>query len=121
MSKNGYLQRQKIRDQVYSQASADTERQFMVDLFCIVLNDPAVMGHNALGRDRLARVVQAVSAEYDQWKDILTVSGKNRKEDITDYRRVKFDELLGRILGDRLTPFEQRYEWIKDAPTIPAK
>jgi hypothetical protein len=115
MGKNGYLQRQKIRDTVYQQAATDTERQYLVDLFCIVLNDPAVMGHNALGKVRLTRVVKAVAVEYDRWKEALTT------HDEADYYRAKMDAILKDILGDDLVPFEKRYDWIKDVPPITKK
>jgi hypothetical protein len=115
MKKNGYLTRQKVRDGVYQQAATDTERQFIVDLFCIVLNDPAIMGRDTFGARRLAKILQAVGVEYDRWREALTTGAE------ADYYRVKMDATLGSIFGESLVPFNERYTWLPDAPTIKKK
>lgn len=112
MGKNGYLQRQKARDSAYRVAAADTERQFMVDLFCLVLNDRETMGKNALGLERLRRVVTRVMEEYQVWEQALTGGPE------ADYYQEKLDIALARIMGDELVPFKERYDWVKIAETV---
>lgn len=79
---------------------------------CLVLNDPAVMGHGALGKRRLQRVVTALMERYDLWRGALTVQVE------ADYLRVKLDARLGAIFGDDLAPFEIRYDWVQAVDTI---
>lgn len=110
--KNAYLQKQKIRTDVYQTAAADTERQYMVDVLCLVLNDPTVMGKDVFGKQRLQRIVAAIQAEYDHWGEALTTRNE------ADYYRVKLDAQLRAILGDDLIPFEERYPWLASADTI---
>lgn len=116
MGKNGFLQRQKLRDDAYKLAASDTERQFLVDMLCLVLHDPAVMGRRrAFGKVRVVRVVKALSAEYDRWKDALTNSNE------ADYLQTKLDEQLQAILQDEFSPFPERYFWLRPAETVKRK
>ncbi len=109
MKKNWYLQKQRTRDQVNRDVASETERQYMVDLMCLVLNDPKIMGRDTFGAKRLARIVAGLNVAYAEWYDALTNS------DEADYYRVKLDEHLQTILHDKLVPFEERYPWIKPA------
>lgn len=115
MGKQGFLHKQKVRDEVFKRAAADTERQFMVDLFCLVLNDRDTMGKNALGLTRLKRVVEKVLEAYTTWEKALTSDPE------ADYYQEKFDAALGRIMGEELVPFKERYDWVKVANTIKQK
>lgn len=107
MGKNGYLQRQQQAVNIYRQAEKETYTQYMVDMFMIVLNDPAVMGKDVFGKDRLKRVVDAVSSAYDKYVLALTT------QDEADFWQEKLDQRLAAIVGNDLTPFGERYEWIK--------
>lgn len=108
MSKNGYLQRQKQRDRVRQDAATETERQYLVDMLCIVLNDPEVMGKDTFGKARLHRVVAAMMKEYDVWHGALELNNN------TDYLRGKLDQRLQKVFGPELAVFEKRYEWLRD-------
>lgn len=115
MRKQGFLHKQKVRDEIFKKAAADTERQFMVDLFCLVLNDRDTMGKNALGLERLKRVVSRVMEAYQTWEQALSDGPE------ADYYQEKFDAALGHIMGEELVPFKERYDWVKPAETIKRK
>lgn len=108
MGKNGYLQKRKQTINTYRQAEKDTYIQYMVDIFMIVLNDPAVMGKDVFGKKRIMRVVEAVSKTFDNYALALT------DQDEADYLQEKLDQRLASILGDDdLIPFSKRYGWIE--------
>ena len=107
MSKNGYLEKQKIARAVREQAVRDTYIQYMTDTVCIALNSPEIMGKNVLGRERLKKFM-------DGWADVynaFVIALEDGPE--TDVMQAKLDERLEKILGDECLPFEQRYEWLK--------
>ena len=53
MGKNGFLERQRIERQTYFDAGLQMGRQQILDMLCIVLNDPDIMGKVTFGKDRL--------------------------------------------------------------------
>lgn len=108
MKKSGYLQKQKLTIDSYRQAENDTCIQYMIDIFMIVLNDPAVMGKDVFGKKRILRVIEAWSKTYDKYALALT------KQDEADYWQEKLDQRLASILGkEDLVPFSKRYDWIE--------
>ena len=106
MGKNGYLEKQKIRTDVYRQAEKDTCIQFMTDTLMVVLNDPEIMGKDVFGKKRITKVVKAWGEAYDKYHGAL------ERGDEQDFWQVKLDMALGKIMGEDLIPFEKRYEWI---------
>lgn len=109
MGANGYLQRRENRILVNKQAAADTEQQYSIDLLCLVLNDPDVMGKDVFGGKRLVRILRAYGEAHNEWATALTT----RPE--ADYYRAKLDEKLQRIFGENFQPFEERYPWVASA------
>lgn len=109
MGTNGYLQRRENRILINKQAAADTEQQYSIDVLCLVLNDPDVMGKDVFGGKRLARVLRAYGKAHDDLATALTVGPE------ADYYRTKLDEKLKRIFGDCFQPFEERYPWVASA------
>lgn len=107
MKRSGLLKKQQTRDQVNREVASETERQYMVDLICLVLNDPRIMGKDTFGAKRLQRIVEGLNKAYAEWYDALT------KSDEADYYRAKLDDQLRAILGDKLVPFDERYRWIR--------
>ena len=119
MKKSGYLERRATVTGGKVQAAKDTYIQFMVDLFCIALNDKAVMGKDVLGAKRLGRVVEAVDRFYDKYSDAIESAGRNEEREAL---RVMLDNRLRRFAGDELIPFPQRYYWlIPERPLEPIK
>lgn len=106
--KNAYLQKQKIKVDVYRQAEKETCIQFMTDTLCLVLNDPDVMGKDVFGKKRLQKVIRAWGEKYDKYHGAL------EKSDETDYYQIKLDEHLGRIFGKDMEKFGERYPWLTD-------
>lgn len=58
-SKGSYAQELQMKKQLGANIIADWTAQLCLDTMAIVLNDPEVMGHNALGSKRLMRVCEA--------------------------------------------------------------
>ena len=58
-SKSSYAQELQIKKQLGANIIADWTAQLCLDTMAIVLNDPEVMGHSALGSKRLMRVCEA--------------------------------------------------------------
>lgn len=112
---NGYLQRQRARDIANRTVSADTERQYMVDLFCLVLNNPEIMGKDVMGKKRLQKIVRATMKEYAVWCDMLTADAE------ADYLREKLDQKLKRIFEEDFSPFEVRYNEVRVVKTVNGK
>lgn len=78
--------------------------QMALDVFTLVLNDPAVMGKDVLGRKRL----MAVGAEFNRMtaECMLALTGDPE----ADYIRIRMDEALVRILGPDAHPWTERYD-----------
>lgn len=105
---NGLLKRQNDTVAVYRQAEKDTTIQYMVDMFCIALNDPAVMGKDTFGAKRLSKVILAVAANYDHYVGALV------KGEEATYMQEVLDRRLRLIFRDKLEPFSVRYDWIDE-------
>lgn len=105
-----YADRVVAARQKYLDIGSQFGAQRMADLVSIALNDPAVMGKNALGAERLGRVFERVkeleatfdrafckNAEQDYWQDVL-------------------DRKLHEIFPDEygFAPFPERYPFIKE-------
>lgn len=110
MGKNGYLARQKARDQVYHDAIKQTYMQYMTDTLILTLNDHDAMGKDTFGYTRIKRVLDAWGRCYDRYFDALT------KNPEADYAREKMDNAIKRITGgnQEFIPFEKRYEWLPE-------
>lgn len=106
--RNGYLDRQKARNKVLQDATRQTFQQYMTDTLILTLNDPAVMGKDVFGYDRLMKVVKAWGEKYDQYFTAMT------RDPEADYVRVKMDEAMKRICEKhgQFVPFEERYDWL---------
>ena len=105
-----YAERVVRNRQSYLDIGAQFGAQRMADLVSIALNDPAVMGKNAFGAERLGRLFARVkelehtfsrafykNAEQDYWQDVL-------------------DRKLHEIFSDEygFAPFPERYPFIKE-------
>lgn len=111
MRKSGFLRQQERIVQANKDAAAETYMQFCGDMFALALNDPAVMGKDTLGEERLAKVNAAVMEYFHKFHPALS----ERAE--ADYFREKLDERLAKIYPKLFIPFEKRYEWVKELRT----
>lgn len=107
MGSSGYLARQKAAVDVYRQAEKDTTIQFMTDTLILTLRDPAVMGKDVWGRQRLEKLVKAWGETYDKYHTALG------RSDEADYYQEKMDSLMREFMGDDLVPFRERYDWVQ--------
>lgn len=105
MAKNGLLDRMQRERQTYFDAGLQMGRQQILDMMCIVLNDPEIMGKDTFGKDRLLKVVKGIGNYIDVFQKAW------ERDDETDYYRDKLDGWLARIYGDGLhDTFSKRYE-----------
>ena len=103
---NAYLAKKKAETNTIQLAVQQTYTQYMIDMVTLTLNDPEVMGKDTFGYDRLLKVLKGIEANFDRYAEALT------KGPTADYCREKLDENLARICGDKLIPFEKRYDWV---------
>ena len=111
MGKN-FAARQREQREAYQIAVQHTYTQYMIDMVTLTLNDPEIMGKDTFGYDRLLKVLKGIEANFDRYAEALT------KGPTADYCREKLDENLGRICGERLIPFETRYDWLAGVKTV---
>lgn len=95
------------REQMQKFAMKETYIQFTCDLWMITLNDPEYVGKDRFGAERLAKIMQGVSKNYDLYHEALEYTVES------DVYQSKLDRVLGKILGDKLVPFNKRYEFIR--------
>lgn len=108
MGRNGYLDKLERTISTYRQAERDTYTQFMCDMFQITLNDPEIMGKDVFGEDRITKVMEGVSKNYDLYHGALEKS----KE--ADYVQERLDDHIRPILKKKkFCCFRERYPWIK--------
>lgn len=109
MAKNAYLEKQRIMQKAYFDAGLQSGRQQILDMMCISLNDPDIMGKDVFGKDRLLKVVKAIGDNIDYYQKAW------ERDDETDYYRAKLDNLLAKIYGKGMhDTFDQRYEFCPD-------
>lgn len=106
MGKQTYLEKQRAINRGFFDAGLQMGRQQIMDMMCVVLNDPSVMGKDTLGKQRLLKVISGIGSCIDQYQTAW------EKHDETDYYRAKLDEKLSDIFGDEmLDTFDKRYEF----------
>jgi hypothetical protein len=109
MAKNNYLERQRAERQAYFDAGLQMGRQQILDMMCIALNDPDIMGKDVFGKDRLLKVVKGIGEYIDVYEKAW------QKDDEADYWQVKMDAILAKIYGEGMhDTFHARYEYCKE-------
>lgn len=103
---NSYLQRQEELQNACFDAGLRCGRQQILDMVSLVLRDPAIMGKDIFGKDRLLKVVMGCDDYIDKFQPAW------EKKDETDYYRDKLDAALAEAYGDGLhDSFAKRYEY----------
>lgn len=106
MSKNNYLQRQRMAQQFNLNIGLQYGRQQIIDVMSLVLRDPAIMGKDIFGKDRLMKIVNGIGEYIDKYQKAW------ERDDETDYYRAKLDEALADAYGEELhDSFLKRYEF----------
>ncbi len=100
-----------MKKQLGANIIADWTAQLCLDTMAIVLNDPEVMGHSALGSKRLMRVCEAFNELFDKTR--LALSKSNEAE----YWRVKIDQAQERIFGPDYLHWQERYSYWDERDT----
>lgn len=104
-AKGSYARELQLRRQLGADIIADWTAQLCLDTIAIVLNDPDVMGHNALGAKRLMRVCEAFNELYAKTRLALS------KNDEAEYWRVKIDQAQANIFGPDYLHWQERYSY----------
>lgn len=110
-SKSSYAQELQTKKQLGANIIADWTAQLCLDTMAIVLNDPEVMGHSALGSKRLMRVCEAFNELFDKTRLALS------KSDEAEYWRVKIDSAQERIFGPDYLHWQERYSYWDERDT----
>ena len=106
---NSYLAKQAAVNHGYFTAGLQSGRQQILDLVSLVLRDPAIMGKDIFGKERLLKIVKGVGDYIDLYQQAW------EKTDETDYYRAKLDAALAEAYGEGLhDSFSQRYEFCPD-------
>ena len=109
MAKNDFLAKQRAIQHAFFEAGLQCGRQQILDLVSLVLRDPAIMGKDIFGKDRLLKVVKGVGEYIDLYQKAW------EKDDETDYYRAKLDAALAEAYGEGLhDTFSKRYEYCCD-------
>lgn len=116
MAKKDFLARQAAVNHGYFEAGLQMGRQQILDLVSLVLRDPAIMGKDIFGKDRLLKVVNGVGEYIDLYQKAW------ERDDETDYYRAKLDAALAEAYGEGLhDSFLQRYEFAPEFDYVKGK
>lgn len=103
---NPFLAKQAALQRACFDAGLQCGRQQILDMMSLVLRNPAIMGKDTFGKDRLIKVVQGIGECIDEYQQAW------EKTDETDYYRDKLDAALAEAYGEGLhDSFLQRYEF----------
>jgi hypothetical protein len=104
---NGYFKKRHDINQSYLDAGEELGVQKMWDYMQLALRDPAVMGKDTFGPQRLDKLFKAMQAIASEYHTAFT-------DDVeADYYQEKLDKQLKEIWKDRFSPFYERYPQIK--------
>lgn len=108
MQKNKYIAMRDADRQAFMTAGMQTGRQQIIDMMCLVLNDPEIMGKDTFGPTRLLKVINGIGTYMDKFELAYGVGNE------ADYYQDQMDQLLGKALGCKMEfTFPKRYEYIK--------
>ena len=108
MAKNDLLKRMKEREQAVLDIGEEMGIQKIWDYMQIALRDPAVVGKDVFGRERLKKLYKRMSEYANYFHDAFTMHPE------ADVRQEELDKLLEEVWGDDLQPFFERYPYCKE-------
>ena len=104
MGKNDFLARQKATQEAFLDVGVKCGRQQILDMMSLVLRDPAIMGKDTFGKDRLVKVVSGIKDYIDEY------SLAWQRHDDTDVWQKRLDDRLAEAYGEKLhDSFHERY------------
>lgn len=108
--KSHFMVQQRALERAHFDAGLQMGRQQIIDMLCLVLHDPDVMGKDTFGRDRLLKVIKGIGEKIDEY--ILAW----QKSDEADYWQDRLDKTLAEAFGeDELADsFMKRYEYARE-------
>lgn len=104
---NPYLAKQDEMKQDCFVAGCEITAQQMFDMMCLALHDPAVMGKDVFGPNRLKKVHDAMYEYEKRYHDAWVFNEES------DYLQEKLDAALREIFGDEVEAFQSRYPLTK--------
>lgn len=107
MAKNAYMEQQQAIRQKYLDVGEEMGMQKMWDYVQIALRDSEVMGKDIIGRSRMEKIFRKLTELADTFQTAFT------DEIEADYEQEKLDAHLREIWGDDLSPFYERYPYLK--------
>ena len=103
---NSFLAKQRQTNEAYFVAGMQTGRQQILDMMCLALRDPEIMGKDIFGKTRLLKIVKGIGGKMDFYYKAW------QKDPETDYYRAKMDAALADAFGHALhDSFADRYEY----------
>ena len=106
MGKNGLLDRQRAANMAFFNAGLQMGRQQILDMMCLALHDPEIMGRDTFGGKRLLKLIKNIGSKIDEY---YLAWQKNAE---SDYWQEKLDDALTDAFGAPLEhSFAQRYEF----------
>lgn len=100
---NAYLDRRNAELQLALTTGEQAGWQEAVDMFSLALSDPDVMGGDAFGQERMARVLDSVREYFRYFRLAWQMAPES------DYMQELIDRRLKALYKDQFTPFEARY------------
>lgn len=103
---NAFLDKQKALQNACFKAGLDCGRQQIMDMLTLVLRDPAIMGKDIYGKERLIRIAKAIDVYIDKYQ----IAWEKHVE--TDHRQKELDANLAEAYGEELhDSFHVRYPY----------
>lgn len=102
-----FAEQQKIITREFFNAGLQMGRQQIIDMLCLVLNNPKYMKKDTFGAKRLDIVVRGIGEMMDEYHEAW------QKHDVTDYWQARLDARLAECFGAKGLEgtFHQRYEF----------
>jgi hypothetical protein len=102
-----FAQRQQAINQEFFNAGLQMGRQQILDMMCLSLHDPKVVGKDTFGGKRLMKLIEDIGKKIDYYHPAFI------RRDDTDAFRVGLDNALAYAFGQKELhdSFEKRYEF----------
>lgn len=105
--KSHFMVQQRASERAHFDAGLQMGRQQILDMMCLSLHDPKVVGKDTFGRKRLMKVIVDIGKKIDHYHHAWV------KKDDTDAVRIGLDNALADAFGEETLKdtFEKRYEF----------